>query len=153
MNTNVELAKEDRAIINSLQGGFPVCDDPYAQIATSLGMDETQLITRLSKLLDDGLLSRFGPLYNPERLGGAVTLAALKVPKERFDEVTELVNQHSEVAHNYARSHPLNMWFVIATETPEQIDETIARIQEQTGLQVYNFPKQKEYFIGLRFDL
>ncbi len=153
MNQNVELAKIDRSIINSLQGGFPVCDEPYAQVAASLGISQSKLIARLAKLLDDGLLSRFGPLYNPERLGGAVTLAALKVPQERFDEVSELVNQHREVAHNYARSHVLNMWFVIATENPEQIDEIIARIEAQTGLHVYNFPKRKEYFIGLRFDL
>jgi len=153
MNQSVELSKTDRSIINSLQGGFPVCDEPYAQVAASLGISEGLLITRLSQLLDDGLLSRFGPLYNPERLGGAVTLAALKVPAERFDEVSELVNQHAEVAHNYERSHTLNMWFVIATEKLSEINETIERIEAQTGLQVYNFPKQKEYFIGLRFDL
>ncbi len=148
-----DLSQMDRSIINRLQGGLPVCDEPYEQIAASLGIGQCELIGRLSKLLEEGFLSRFGPIYNPERLGGAVTLAALEVPQERFDEVAELVNRHDEVAHNYARAHQLNMWFVIATEALAQIDEVIGKIEAQTGLKVLNFPKQKEYLIGLRFDL
>ena len=57
-----------------------------------------------------------------------------------------------EVAHNYARSHELNMWFVIATETPEQIQQTISAIEQQTGLTVYNMPKNKEYFVNLKLE-
>jgi hypothetical protein len=67
--------------------------------------------------------------------------------------VSDLVNSHAEVAHNYAREHALNMWFVIATETPEDIDRVINRIEQQTGLRVYNMPKQKEYFLQLKFEV
>ena len=79
-----------------------------------------------------------------------MTLAALIVPPERFDEVVAVVNAHGEVAHNYARDHKFNMWFVIATETAEEINRVIASIEQQTALQVFNFPKEKEFFIGLR---
>lgn len=150
MSAPVTLAPLDRQIINILQGGFPVVDEPYAAVASWLGIDEVELISRIDQLLQKGILSRFGPLFNSERIGGAVTLAALVVPLERFDEVANLVNAHEEVAHNYARNHKLNMWFVIATETPEAIDTVIARIEKETGLQVFNFPKEKEFFIGLR---
>ncbi len=140
----------DRHIINELQGGFPVCESPFAEVASKLGTSEEDLINRLEVLLDDGLLSRFGPMYHAERLGGGLTLAAIAVPDERFDEVTGLVNDHMEVAHNYARDHKLNMWFVLATETPERISEVIAEIESETGLDVVNMPKQEEYYIGLR---
>jgi siroheme decarboxylase len=140
----------DRHIINDLQGGFPVCERPYAEVAARLGTDEDQLIKRLDVLLADGMLSRFGPMYHAERLGGGLTLAAIAVPDERYDEVTELVNSHVEVAHNYARDHKLNMWFVLATETPERISEVISEIETATGLDVVNMPKQEEYYIGLR---
>ena len=91
-------------------------------------------------------------MYHAEKLGGALTLAAIAVPEARFDAVAEQVNAHAEVAHNYAREHHLNMWFVLATEQPGRIEEVIAEIEAETGLTVYNMPKREEYFIGLRFE-
>lgn len=142
----------DKQIINTLQNGFPICDAPYRQVAAQLGLTEQELIARLKALLDNGTLTRFGPLYNAEQMGGALTLAAVKTPIERFDEIAEIINAFPEVAHNYARSHELNMWFVIATETPEQIRQTINAIEQQTGLTVYNMPKNKEYFVNLKLE-
>ena len=140
----------DKQIINALQDGFPICDAPYRQVASQLGLTELELIERLKALLDNGTLTRFGPLYNAEQMGGALTLAAVKAPNERFDEITQIINSFPEVAHNYARSHELNMWFVLATQTPEQIQQTINAIKQQTDLTVYNMPKIKEYFVNLK---
>ncbi|MEY3289150.1 MAG: hypothetical protein RLZZ419_1392 [Pseudomonadota bacterium] len=142
----------DRRIINALQVGFPICDAPYQQVAGQLGLAEQVLLERLQTLLNKGTLSRFGPLYHAELMGGALTLAAVKAPPERFDEVTDIINAFPEVAHNYARNHELNMWFVIATETPEQIRQTLTAIEQQTGLTVYNMPKINEYFVGLKLE-
>jgi DNA-binding Lrp family transcriptional regulator len=142
----------DRRIINALQVGFPICDAPYQQVAGQLGLTEPALLERLQALLDNGTLSRFGPLYHAELMGGALTLAAVKAPPERFDEVTNIINAFPEVAHNYARNHALTMWFVIATETPEQIRQTLTAIEQQTGLTVYNMPKINEYFVGLKLE-
>ena len=152
MTQNMELEPLDRQIINVLQGGFPVVDRPFAAVAQWLDVSEAELVGRLEKLLETGVLSRFGPLFDSERLGGAVTLAAMVVPSDRYEQITEYVNAQSEVAHNYARDHRLNMWFVLATESPEQITEVINRIEADTGLEVFNFPKEREYFIGLRLE-
>lgn len=143
----------DRAIINELQGGFPICAHPYAEVAENLGTTEDELIHRLSKMEQEKIYSRFGPMYHAERMGGGLTLAALQVPDERYDEVAVQVNDFPEVAHNYAREHLLNMWFVLATEKPERIAEVINEIELRTGLHVYNMPKQQEFFIGLKFEV
>ncbi len=140
----------DRNIINNLQGNFPICEHPYAQVAEKLEITEAELIQRLDKLLQQGILSRFGPMYHAERLGGSLTLAALRVPEADFEVVAEQVNAFPEVAHNYAREHELNMWFVLATEQPEQIATVIAAIEDKIGLHVYNMPKQTEYYIGFQ---
>ena len=140
----------DRAIINALQGGFPLVDAPYRAVAKSLGIAEDALIARLGRLLDDKVLTRFGPMFQVERMGGAFVLAALAVPEARFDEVAALVNALPEVAHNYRREHHLNMWFVLATETPAGISEAIARIEQDTGLPVFAFPKEREYFVEMK---
>lgn len=142
----------DKEIINALQGGFPICNAPYRQVALALNITEAELLTRLQNLRANGILTRFGPLYNAEQMGGALTLAAVKAPEDRFDEIADIINAFPEVAHNYARRHTLNMWFVIATETPEQVQQTIEAIERQTGLTVYNMPKIKEYFVNLKLE-
>ena len=142
----------DRAIVNQLQGGFPVCERPYAEVATKLGLTEDGLMQRLDVLLENGTLTRFGPMYHAERLGGALTLAAMKIPAADFERVTEIVNRFPEVAHNYAREHAFNMWFVLATEAPERIEQVIGEIEKAAGYRVYNMPKLEEFYVGLRFE-
>jgi len=142
----------DRQLINALQGGFPIAERPFAEVGAGLGLAEDDVITRIQALLDAGLLSRFGPMYDAERLGGALTLAAMAVPQERFDDVAAIVGAMPEVAHNYQRSHALNMWFVLATERPEQIDEVLRAIEAATGLAVLDLPKLEEYFLALRLS-
>lgn len=142
----------DKRIVNALQGGFPVCELPFAVAGEKIGIGEEELIARICRLCDNGTLSRFGPMFNAERIGGGVLLAAMAVPEDRFDAVARQVNAHVEVAHNYRREHPLNMWFVLASETPERIDAVMAEIERETGLAVLPMPKIEEYFVGLRLE-
>jgi len=140
----------DRRLINRLQDGFPVVEHPYAAVAAELGLTEADVIARVGQLLANGVLSRFGPLFDAERMGGAFTLAAMAVPEERFDEVVAIVGTFPEVAHNYARDHALNMWFVVATERPGRVAEVLTDIETATGLSVIDLPKEEEFFLGLR---
>ncbi len=142
----------DRRIVNTLQDGFPVCERPFRAAAAELGTTEEELIARVDRLLDEGMLTRFGPLFQIERMGGAFTLAAMEVPAERFDEVAGIVNLLPEVAHNYAREHALNMWFVLATEDPEDTAAAVRAIERRTGLEVLLFPKGREYFVELKLE-
>lgn len=140
----------DRDLINALHGGLAICERPYLDAAQRLGLSEDELLARLTRLLADGVLTRVGPLYQIERMGGAFTLAALHAPADQFEQVAQCVNALPQVAHNYARDHDLNMWFVIATETPGEIDRVIAQIERETGCSVFNFPKSREYFVELK---
>lgn len=151
--TAIGLDALDRRIVNRLQDGFPVSERPYAAVAAELGTDEATLIARLQALLDAGILSRFGPMYHAERLGGGLTLAAMAVAPADFERVAGQVNAFPEVAHNYARDHELNMWFVLATETPRRIAAVIREIERVTGYAVYNMPKKEEFFVGLKFTV
>ena len=77
----------------------------------------------------------------------------MAVPPERFDDVADQVNAHPEVAHNYERSHALNMWFVILAERPERIEGVAAAIERETGLDVHRMPKLNEFFVGFRVEV
>lgn len=144
-----DLDATDRLLINALQGGFPLSDQPYRDVGEKLGLSEAEVLTRLRDLIDRKVLTRFGPMYQVERIGGAFVLAALKVPETDFEQIATLVNALPEVAHNYRREHAFNMWFVLATETPQRIAAAIEKIEQVTGLPVYAFPKEREYFVEM----
>lgn len=144
-----DLSALDKSLINLLQHGVPVCERPFEQIANELGSTEAEVILHLNELKKSRVLSRFGPMFDAVYLGGAFTLAALAVPDEDFDKVTEQVNSFEQIAHNYRRTHRFNMWFVIATEEADEIEKVISAIEEKTGLSVLNTPKLKEFYVGL----
>lgn len=152
-DTVPEFTDTERAIINRLQHGLPLTAAPYRDVAEELGIDEPTLLEHLRAMLADGTLTRFGPMFHAGEMGGGLTLAAMRIPAHDFDRVTDQVNSFEEVAHNYRREHDLNMWFVLATETPEGITETIERIEVITGYPVYNMPKEQEFHVHLHFEV
>jgi DNA-binding Lrp family transcriptional regulator len=151
--SEAELDALDRAILNRLQHGFPVCERPYLEVAEELNISEQALIDRLATLLERGTLSRFGPLFQAERLGGAYTLAAIQVPEDEYEDVARIVNAFPEVAHNYRREHALNMWFVVAAQDAAAVSRTLFEIERDCGHPVLEFRKLREYFVALDLPL
>ncbi len=144
------LDATDRAILNTLQEGFPLTPRPFDDAGAPLGLTGRELIDRIARLREIGAITRFGPFFDAAAMGGDFCLCALTAPDADFDRIADLVNALPEVAHNYARDHELNMWFVLATPTPEGIGQAAARIEAETGLRVWQFPKLQEFFIGFR---
>ncbi len=149
----IELDDTDRLLINSLQGGFPLVSRPFQAVADRLGLLQSEVILRIERLVGAGALSRFAPMFDAEKIGGAVSLAAMIVPEARFEEVAAVLDEMPAIAHNYERNHRLNMWFVIATETRAGIGRAQREIEARTGLNVMLFPKVREYFVGMRVDV
>lgn len=147
------LTPLERAFINRYQGGVPLVTRPYREMGRELGTTESELLEAIRSLLDRGLLTRFGPSFDAARLEGELTLAAMAVPEERFDWVAGIVNTLPAVAHNYRRDHALNMWFVISTLESGGIARTIGELESATGLPVHDFPKQREFYLGLWLHL
>lgn len=144
------LDDTDRRIIEALQGDFPLASRPFALAGKALGISEKELIIRLDTLLQTKVLTRFGPMFNIDRMGGKFCLCAMAVPAERFEIVAGIVNAFPEVAHNYEREHAFNMWFVLAAEKPEDIARLCSQITAATGIEVLAFPKEREFFVELK---
>lgn len=139
----------DRRIINALQRGLPLTPRPYADAAEALEIDEATLLARLRALLDAGILTRFGPLFQIERAGGRFVLCACHAPEDRLEAVIDAINSHPEVAHHYARTHHLNLWFVLAVRRVEDVGPALQRIGRDAGVEILPFPKEREYFVNL----
>lgn len=154
-----ELDRIDRALINAFQGGFPVCEEPFERAAEALSergveVSGEELLERVQRLDEEGVLTRFGALVNAQQIGGTATLVAMHAPEERFEEVAETVNAHREVAHNYEREHPhLNMWFVVSVAEESRVEEVLSEIEAETGQETYNLPKQREFRVEAKFML
>jgi DNA-binding Lrp family transcriptional regulator len=146
------LDEVDRRLINTFQGGFPICERPFQAAAAVLGLEEEALIARIEALLKAGILSRFGPLFNADRMGGVNVLAAMALPSLEFEQIVEFINLQPEIAHNYRREHPLNLWFVGAAETPEKVEAAFSYIESITRYPVYRFPKEREFFVQLKLE-
>ena len=144
-----ELSLFDKRLINLLQRGFPIVERPFLEIAEQLDCSEDEVLERLNHLMANKVLTRFGPMFDAVCLGGAFTLAALAVPEDRFEEVTEQVNSFEQVAHNYRRTHDSNMWFVVGAESETEVNQVISDIEEKTSLSVLNTPKLEEFYVQL----
>lgn len=140
----------DRLILNRMQEGLPITPDPFGTVARELELDTADLLTRLARMKAARIITRFGPFYDAAAMGGAFCLCAMAVPEDEFETVMTKVNARPEVAHNYGRDHRLNMWFVLATETEDEIGAVVASLARETGHEVLRFPKLREFFIGFR---
>ena len=147
-----ELDDFDCSLINALQSDFPLSSSPFDDLGEQLGYSAQKIMDGVESLQKRGVITRFGPLFNIEKLGGQFSLCALEVPAERFDTVADLVNSYPQVAHNYRREHLWNMWFVLATESATELEKIFQEIKRLSGCPGLNLPKEKEFYVGLRLE-
>ena len=142
----------EQHLLNDYQHGFPLVPMPYRHIADELNTDTQTILELLKKLNSQGEVSRVGPVFRPNTIGSS-TLAAMSVPTDSLTEIATLVNEFSEVNHNYEREHQLNLWFVVAASNQDTVNKVLDEIQEKTGYAVLNLPLLKEYHIDLGFRM
>jgi DNA-binding Lrp family transcriptional regulator len=141
----------DRLLVNALQDGIAICARPFADLARRAGLSEEQVVARVERLQQQGDLSRFGPMFNAEAIGGEYVLAAMAVPALELGPVIEVLNTYPQVAHNYQRDHRFNIWFVVAASRRGECEQVLADIEGRTGIAVKRLPREREYFINARF--
>jgi len=148
----VGLDDTDAALIDEYQSGFPVTERPFRALAADLGIEERDALDRVGRLRERGIFRRFGAVLNPPVIGSS-TLAAVKAPADRFDEIAETLNGYRQVNHNYRRDHEWNMWFVVTASDRATRDDILTDIEERTGCTVLNLPMLTDYYIDLEFPV
>jgi DNA-binding Lrp family transcriptional regulator len=124
----------DKKILNLIQSEFPLEAEPYKAIAQMLGSTEGEVIDRVRRLKDAGIIRRIGAVFEPRRLGLVSTLCAARVPEDRISDFVEKVNSLSGVTHNYLRPHEYNVWFTLTCRGEEALESTLENIKEETGI-------------------
>jgi len=144
----------NRAILNSIQSDFPLAPRPYLAIAEDLGLTEDDVLHRLKRLKEEGIIRRIGGNFVPEKLGFISTLCAARVPEDKIDLFAASVNRYPGVTHNYQRNNEFNIWFTFIAPSMDEIYQNLDKIRLETGINdIINLPATKVFKIKAQFDL
>jgi len=150
----VEMDELDKTILNRIQTRFPLASRPFESIALELGTTETEVLARVSRLKETGIIRRIGGNFVPGKVGFVSTLCTAQVPEEKVDLFARTVNTFSGVTHNYLRENSFNVWFTFIAPSMDVIRDNLARIAEITGVKrILNLPATHVFKIKAKFDL
>jgi DNA-binding Lrp family transcriptional regulator len=142
----------EKRVLNDFQHDLPLSATPFADIAQQLGVSENEILSTVSKLQNDGVISRVGPVFTPNRIGVS-TLAAMSIPEAELECVARIISAFPEVNHNYERDHNFNLWFVVTASSEEHLDIVLHEIEQHAEYPLMSLPMLEDYFIDLGFDL
>ncbi|QTA92409.1 siroheme decarboxylase subunit alpha [Desulfonema magnum] len=144
----------DRAVLNRIQSDFPITSRPYLSIANDIGLSETDVLNRVVRLKEAGIIRRIGGNFFPGKLGFVSTLCAAKVPEDKISLFAETVNHYPGVTHNYQRDNNFNIWFTFIAPSMEEIESNLEKISKETGItDILNLPATKLFKVKAHFDL
>ncbi len=144
----------DRDILNQIQSDFPITPRPYRTIAEELGLTEDEVLKRVYRLKETGIIRRIGGNFTPEKLGFVSTLCAAKVPEDKIIQFAEVVNRYPGVTHNYRRENKFNIWFTFIAPSMEEINTSLKQITAETGVTgILNLPATKVFKIKAEFKV
>jgi len=142
----------DRQLVNTIQLDFPLNPYPFRILGGRIGISEEEVIDRLKKLTDIGVVRKIGPILSTTAIGGSSTLIAMQVPEYEVDRVAARINEFGEVSHNYLRPGKYNLWFTISARKKERLHEIISEISE-LDYPFLNLPVNRLFKIGVKFEV
>ena len=144
----------DRTIVNEIQSDFPLATRPFRELGKRLNLSENEILGRVKRLKEEGVIRRIGGNFNSKKLNFTSTLCAAKVPEDKIDEFVEAVNRYPGVTHNYLRNHEYNVWFTFIAENMAIIDNAIKEISSSTGVkEIRNLPAVRMFKIKVDFEV
>ncbi len=144
----------DKTILNRIQSDFPITSRPYLTIADELNLTEAEVLDRISRLKQMGIIRRIGGNFVPAKLGYVSTLCAAKVPEDEIERFADVVNRFPGVTHNYLRENSFNVWFTFIAPSMEEIEQNLKDIEQETGItEILNLPATRVFKIKAQFDV
>lgn len=150
----MELDDIDRKILAELQGNLPVTKRPFKAIADSASISEDEFFERARRLMDSGIIRKFGLRIDSQKVGFKSTLVAMKVAPERLEETANKLSEYEFVTHNYARDHEYNLWFTIIERDADALRAAIERVGREVECEdMLDLPVLRKFKINVRFKI
>lgn len=137
--TKPELDTTDRRLIVATQAGLPRVPRPYEAIAEQLGIAADEVIRRLQRMLDVGVIRRIGAVPNHYAIGYTANgMSVWDVDDARIDELGMQVGALEFVTHCYRRPRrlpdwPYNLFAMVHSRNREEVAARIAEIAALLG--------------------
>ncbi len=129
----------DRRIIAATQAGLPLCPRPYHKIAEELGLEPTEVMSRMRRMLADRMIRRIGAVPNHYAVGyRANGMSVWDVPDERVSELGRRVGALDFVSHAYRRPRrpphwPYNLFAMVHGRSREEVEDQVRLIAALLG--------------------
>jgi len=129
----------DRRIIVATQEGLPRVSRPYHAIAEQLGVSAVEVMARLRRMLEAGVIRRIGAVPNHYALGyQANGMSVWDVPEERIRELGQKIGALDFVSHSYHRPRylpewPYNLFAMVHGRDRAEVEAKVAQIAALLG--------------------
>jgi len=145
----------DRKLLNAIQSGFPLTEEPYKELGNDLEITESEVIERLGELKSQNVVRQISAIFDTRRLGYKTTLVAFAYEPEQLNTGALFINRHPGVSHNYAREGSYyNLWFTLAVPGDGDLEQTIKWMAGETKAVSYRIMPTIRFFkIGVNFDM
>ena len=148
------MDKIDKKILNILQTRFPLVPEPFDAVGAELGISGEEVIERVKRLKEKGIIRRIGAVFESRSLGYTSTLCAARVPEEKIRTFADVVNSYPGVTHNYRRNNEYNVWFTFIAPDRKALEQALDEIQKKTGVEdILSLQAVKTYKINATFEL
>ncbi len=134
------------ALLEKIQGEFPICRHPFAKLGQELGASEEEVLGLYKDLVNEGIIRQTSAIFDTKSLGYDSSLVAFKT--DDIEKAAAFINTHPGVSHNYERDHDFNLWFTIATppDSTLGLQKTVEILAERTGADEYILLPTKKMF-------
>lgn len=136
---SVPLDATDRRLIQATQAGLPLVPRPYHALAEQLGLSAEEVMVRLQRMLDLGIIRRLGAIPNHYALGyRANGMTVWDVADEVVDALGERVGALEFVSHCYRRPRhppdwPYNLFAMVHGRSREEVETKAQAIRALLG--------------------
>jgi DNA-binding Lrp family transcriptional regulator len=134
------LDANDTALLAAIEPGLPLQPNPYAVLGNQIGLSEAEVISRLERLLRDGVIKRLGLVVRHRALGyTSNAMVVWDVADERVDDLAAKATTHPFVTLCYRRPRrppawPYNLFCMIHGRDRETVLGQIETLNDATGL-------------------
>jgi DNA-binding Lrp family transcriptional regulator len=101
----------DRRVLAAIQGGLPLVSRPYAAVGARMGLAEAEVIARLARLQEAGVIRRFGVVVRHHEVGyGANAMVVWDVPDDAVTNLGRCLAEFDFITLCYRRPRRLPKW-------------------------------------------
>ena len=137
--TPAALDATDRRLIVETQSGLPLTPRPYHALAGRLGIAPEDVMARLQRMLECGLIRRIGAVPNHYALGyKANGMSVWDVPDDRVRTLGHAIGEFNFVSHCYHRPRilpdwPYNLFAMVHGRDRGEVEAKVAQIAALLG--------------------